>query len=140
MLSKFNGILTVTQKVSSQKVNTNALRMEGIELMTHLRSSFLDERGNPWVQIIPSVHQMCAHAWQLFEMNKGRGVYSFLIPPPGGGEFFQEVGEAFQEGRKRAKKGEEKRSGNEKKEKGGEGEKRKGRKNERGGRREENRK
>ena len=71
MLSKFNDILTVTQKVSSRKVNTSALRMEGIDLMSHLRSSFLDERGNPWVQIIPSVHQMCAHAWQLFEMNKG---------------------------------------------------------------------
>ena len=71
MLSKFNVILTVTQKLTSQKVNTSALRMEGINLMTHLRSSFLDERGNPWVQIIPSVHQMCAHAWQLFEMNKG---------------------------------------------------------------------
>ena len=42
--------------------------------MLHIRANFLDSRGNPWVMITPSVHQLCAHAWQLFELNNDKPI------------------------------------------------------------------
>ena len=74
LLSKLNVFLSITQAVTSKKVNPEKLKILGIELMCHIKSSFLDERGNPWIMISPSVHQMCAHSWELFEINNGTSI------------------------------------------------------------------
>ena len=42
--------------------------------MLHIRNGFLNERGSPWKFIIPTVHQVCAHAWELLEMNMGKAI------------------------------------------------------------------
>ena len=36
--------------------------------MSHIRTEFLDSTGNLWVSINPSLHSMCAHSWQLFQI------------------------------------------------------------------------
>ena len=38
------------------------------------KSSFHNEKGQPWIMIIPSVHQMLAHTWEIFAMNDGKSV------------------------------------------------------------------
>ena len=48
--------------------------MVGIEIMLHIRNNFLDHNGEPWIYIIPSVHQVCAHAGELFEINMGKAI------------------------------------------------------------------
>ena len=74
-LSMTNVILTITQSVNpSKKVKIEDFKRLGIELMLHLRTNFLDEKGLPWVMIIPSFHQMVAHGWQLFQMNAGESI------------------------------------------------------------------
>ena len=44
----------------------------GIEIIFHIKNSFLNHKGESWVMIIPSVHQVCAHARELFEINAGK--------------------------------------------------------------------
>lgn len=55
-------------------VNTDKLRQLGIDIMSHIRTSFLNTEGNPWVPVNPSLHAMCAHSWQLFEMADGEPI------------------------------------------------------------------
>ena len=81
LLSKVNVFLSITQAVTSKRVNPEKLKILGIELMVHIKSSFLDERGNPWIMIIPSVHQMCAHSWELFKINNGTSISKWSENP-----------------------------------------------------------
>ena len=55
----------------TERVDIHAIKDLGIELMTYLRSGFLNESEDPWIMIIPSVHQMCAHGLELFQLNDG---------------------------------------------------------------------
>ena len=73
LLSKFNVLLSITQHVDSQKiVDTEVCKSIGYDLMIFFKQSF------PWAMITPSVHQMCAHSWELFVMTEGSpiAVYS----------------------------------------------------------------
>ena len=81
LLSLFNIMLTVTQSVTDRKVNVDNVRLLGIEIMTHIKSSFLDEYGNPWINIIPTVHTMCAHSWELFKWNDGKSIGAWSENP-----------------------------------------------------------
>ena len=49
--------------------------------MMHLRNSFLDEKGNYWIMIIPTVHQLCAHSWEMFELNAGKSIAKWSENP-----------------------------------------------------------
>lgn len=81
-LSLTNIMLTVTQSVDpSKKVHVDAIKSLGIELMMHLKTSFLNEKGHSWIMITPSFHQMCAHSWQLFDLNKGSSVAKWSESP-----------------------------------------------------------
>ena len=42
--------------------------------MKHLQTGFLDEKGQYWVGIIPTVHRMLAHVWELISMNNGNSL------------------------------------------------------------------
>ena len=46
----------------------------GIEIMLHIKNSFLNHKGESWVMIIPSVHQVFAHAGELFKINAGKSI------------------------------------------------------------------
>ena len=46
-----------------------------------LKNSFLNEKGESWINIIPSVHQMCAHAWELFSMNDSSSISKWSESP-----------------------------------------------------------
>ena len=46
----------------------------GIEIIFHIKNSFLNHKGESWVMIIPSVHQVCAHAGELFKINAGKSI------------------------------------------------------------------
>ena len=74
LLSYFNQMLSVTLSVTDKIVNIKKVRQLGIDLMHHTKSAFLDNRSRPWIMITPSVHQLCAHAWQLFELNNGKSI------------------------------------------------------------------
>ena len=64
LLSLVNIMLTVTQSVDGKKkVRVNKVKSLGIEIMAHVRTSFLDANAQPWIMITPSFHQMCAHSW-----------------------------------------------------------------------------
>ena len=49
--------------------------------MLHLKNSFLNEKGESWVMIIPSVHQLCAHTWELFSLNDSASVAKWSENP-----------------------------------------------------------
>ena len=66
LLSKFNVLLSITQHVDPQNVvDPEAVRRVGYDLMVFFKQSF------PWAMLTPSVHQMCAHSWELFVITKG---------------------------------------------------------------------
>ena len=54
-------MLSVCMSIKQKCVNTDKLRQLGINIMCHIRTNW------PWVPINPSLHQMCAHSWQLFQ-------------------------------------------------------------------------
>ena len=45
----------------------------GIEIIFHIKNSFLNHKGESWVMIIPSVHQVFAHA-ELFKINAEKSI------------------------------------------------------------------
>ena len=49
--------------------------------MHHIKTGFLDEKGESWVYIIPTVHQMLGHPWELFSMNDGDPVARWSESP-----------------------------------------------------------
>ena len=76
LMRDVNIILTVTQSPRGD-VKTQKLRQLGIDIMSHMRTNFLNENGQPWISINPSLHDMCAHSWELYEfLNKPIGIYS----------------------------------------------------------------
>ena len=44
------------------------VKQVGQDLMVHYKTSF------PWAMISPSVHQMCAHSWELFKLTEGKPI------------------------------------------------------------------
>ena len=72
-LGYFNKILSITQCSDTQKVvDSEKLKYLGMDLMLHHKRSF------PFAVISQSVHQMCAHSHQLFEITEGKpiGIYA----------------------------------------------------------------
>ena len=67
LLRDMNIMLTVTQSLR-EDVNTAKLRHLGIDIMLHIRSKFLNHKGEPWININPSLHAICTHSWQLFDI------------------------------------------------------------------------
>ena len=65
LLRDVNIILTVTQG-SRDDVDTQKLKQLGIDIMSHLKTSFLTTRNKLWIAVNPSLHSMCAHSWELF--------------------------------------------------------------------------
>ena len=49
--------------------------------MLHLKNSFLNEKGESWFMILPSVHQLCAHTWELFSLNDGYSIAKWSENP-----------------------------------------------------------
>ena len=80
-LSLTNIILTVTQSVNTKKIRIDAVKSLGMELMLHMKDAFINEKGQSWVMIIPSFHQMCAHSWELFEWNWGHSIAKWSENP-----------------------------------------------------------
>lgn len=75
LLSLINILLQVTQSVNNSKVvKIDEVKAMGIELMMHIKNSFLDENGNSWIMIIPTIHQLCAHSWEMFQLNQGKSI------------------------------------------------------------------
>lgn len=72
-LRDLNVILTVCLGMRSG-VNIEKLRKLGTSIMMHIRTSFTDDRGQPWIPVNPSLHAMCAHSWQLFDMSNGEAI------------------------------------------------------------------
>ena len=64
LLQKFNIICTVVQQVQN-KVDPAKVRALGHDLMVFHKETF------PWAMISPTVHTMCAHYWELFDINNG---------------------------------------------------------------------
>ena len=69
LLCLLNAYLTVIEKTDRKLRNVCKVQEVGIHIMAHIRSSFLDEKGNAWISITPSLHQSCAHAWELILWN-----------------------------------------------------------------------
>lgn len=69
LLSFFNKMLSITQQSDITKiVKPDKVKDLGQSLMLHYKRSF------PWAMISPSVHQMCAHSWELFVMTEGKPI------------------------------------------------------------------
>ena len=76
LLRDMNIILSITQS-TRDNVDTTKLRQLGIDIMSHIRSKFIDHEGLPWININPSLHAMCGHSWQLIDMlNAPVAMYS----------------------------------------------------------------
>ena len=66
LLGQFNVSLSVAESVDVTKVvDVEKIKLHCHETMIHITLHF------PWVKITPSVHQMLAHNWELFEMQNG---------------------------------------------------------------------
>ena len=70
LLRDVNIMLTVTQG-THDNVDTDKLKQLGIDIMSLIRTKFVDSNGNAWVSINPSLHAMCAHSWELFQICSG---------------------------------------------------------------------
>ena len=67
--SYFNKILSITQQSDASKiVKVDMVKQLGQDLMVHYKQHF------PFAMISPSVHQMCAHSWELFSLTEGRPI------------------------------------------------------------------
>ena len=69
LLCLLHAYLTVIEKTDRKLRNVHKVKEVGIHIMAHMRSSCLDEKGNAWISITPSLHQSCAHAWELILWN-----------------------------------------------------------------------
>ena len=58
-------------------VDIHKTRQFGIDIMSHIRTSFVNSEGLPWIPVNPSLHAMCSHAWQLFDMAAGQPIAVF---------------------------------------------------------------
>ena len=75
LLQDINIMFSVTQGIRGDHpwgdVNTDKLKQLGIDIMAYLRTAFLNNSRKPWININPSLHQMCAHGWELFKICDG---------------------------------------------------------------------
>jgi hypothetical protein len=72
LLSKFNILLSINQHVDvSKKVDPDKVKEVGYGLMIFHKQTF------PWAMLSPSVHQMCAHAWELFMLTGGSPIAKY---------------------------------------------------------------
>ena len=76
-----NAYIMVIEKTNTAICNIDRVKEVGIFIMAHIRSALLKERGMPWIHIIPSVHQMRAHGWGLYKLNKGRAISVWAETP-----------------------------------------------------------
>ena len=74
-------MLSGTQSVTDRLVSAEKIKQLGIELMAHIRSSFVSNSGGACVMTTPSVHQTCAHAWEMFELNNGKSIAKWSEHP-----------------------------------------------------------
>ena len=49
--------------------------------MSHRKDSFLNEHGQLWIMIVPTVHQMCGHSLGMFEWNGGESIAKWSENP-----------------------------------------------------------
>ena len=70
LLRSINVMLTVCLSERAG-VNTDSLKQLGIDIMYHIRTAFLDEKGKPWIPINPSLNSLCVHSRELFKMPSG---------------------------------------------------------------------
>ncbi len=69
LLAHFNKMLSLTQNVNTlRKVDPAKVKEFGYNLMIHHRQTI------PWANISQSVHQMCAHSWELFLITDGKPI------------------------------------------------------------------
>ena len=69
LLGLFNIMLSITQQSDVSKVvNYEKVQSLGTKLMLFHEESF------PFAYITPTIHQMCAHSHELFQMNNGRPI------------------------------------------------------------------
>ena len=65
LLRDVNIMLTVTQGTHDK------LKQLGIDIMSLIRTKFVDSNGNAWVSINSSLDATCAHSWELFQICSG---------------------------------------------------------------------
>ena len=63
MLLHFMYIMLKVNQQNKRSVNVQKVMELGMSFMIHVKTSF------PWVYFSPSVHQIGAHSWELFQMN-----------------------------------------------------------------------
>ena len=80
-MSLTNIMLAVTQAVNEKVVRIDDVKDLGIELMLHCKTAFVNEKGQSWVMLIPSFHQMCGHGWELFKWNNGLSIAKWSENP-----------------------------------------------------------
>ena len=69
LLSYFNKMLSITQQCDITRiVKIDMVKQLGQQLMVFYKQNF------PFAMISPSVHQMCAHSWELFSMTDGKPI------------------------------------------------------------------
>ena len=69
-LHKMNIFIAVSQQVG-QIVDPIKVKELGYEIMCFVKDAF------PFVMFVPSVHQMLAHNWELFELTGGRSISEY---------------------------------------------------------------
>ena len=62
-------MLSITQNIDSRKIAIpEKVRAIGYDLMLFHKQAF------PWAVIPQTVHQMCAHSWELFVLTEGKPI------------------------------------------------------------------
>ena len=72
LLQLYNMVLSVCQSVDpAKKAVPSEVKALCHELMIFEKTKF------PWAMLSPSIHSMCAHNWELFQLNKGESIAIF---------------------------------------------------------------
>jgi hypothetical protein len=76
LIGLINQMLSITQHTDSSKlVKPHMVKLLGYETMVHIKKCF------PFAMISPSLHQMCAHSWELFEITEGNPIAIYSEQP-----------------------------------------------------------
>ena len=84
LLKLMNAYIHIIESYDNDLWDCRMVRKAGIESMLHIRNGFLNHKGESWIYIIPCVHQVCAHAGELFEMNLGKAISVWSENPVAG--------------------------------------------------------
>lgn len=71
------------------------LRDFGIKAMMHIKNAFINEKNESWIMIVPTVHTLFAHSWELFTINSGASIAKWSESPL---ESWNKYVRAFQSG------------------------------------------